>query len=324
MTVDSAPLVSVIIIFFNRQAFIQEAIQSVFTQTYDHWELLLVDDGSTDGSSAIARQYAQQHPEKVRYFEHDHHQNRGISATRNLGLQHVLGDWISFLDADDIWLPQKLEQQLAVAAQNPTAGMICGPTEYWYSWTDNPHHRQKDQLRELLVDAPRLYEAPLLLTKLVQQKAQTPATCSVLIRRSALKQVGGFVEDFCGMYDDQVFFSKIYLHIPVFVDRHCWDRYRQHPESICAQEIKAGRYHPFKPNPARKTFLVWLETYLLQQNVQDPKVFQALNRALWPYRHPRLGKAIFEVLHWLDRINDRMVQPLLRPFRGRSHPSEVA
>ncbi|TMA78856.1 MAG: glycosyltransferase [Deltaproteobacteria bacterium] len=63
--VSNKPLVSVVIIFLNAERFIQEAIESVFAQTYDHWELLLVDDGSSDGSTAIARRYAERHPEKV-------------------------------------------------------------------------------------------------------------------------------------------------------------------------------------------------------------------------------------------------------------------
>ncbi len=82
----SKPLISCIIIFFNAgDKFFIEAIQSVFAQTYENWELLLVDDGSTDGSTDIAISYTQKYPEKVFYLEHEGHQNRGMSATRNLG-----------------------------------------------------------------------------------------------------------------------------------------------------------------------------------------------------------------------------------------------
>src|SRR6187431_518610 len=77
------PLVTVIIVFLNAEKFIDEAIASVFAQSYSPWELLLVDDGSTDRSTAIARRYAQRHPNKVRYLEHSGHRNRGISASQN-------------------------------------------------------------------------------------------------------------------------------------------------------------------------------------------------------------------------------------------------
>src|SRR5919202_2999091 len=107
-------LVSVVVPFWNDKKFIQETIESVFAQTYENWELLLVDDGSTDGSTQIALRYAEQYPEKVRYLEHPGHQNRGMSAARNLGISHAKGAYIGFLDADDVWLPYKLEQQVAI------------------------------------------------------------------------------------------------------------------------------------------------------------------------------------------------------------------
>ena len=89
----SKPLVSGIIIFLAEQ-FIQSAIENVFAQTYEQWELLLVDDGSTDGSTEIAQRYAAQNPEKVRYLEHDGHENRGMSAARNLGISNAKGEYI--------------------------------------------------------------------------------------------------------------------------------------------------------------------------------------------------------------------------------------
>src|SRR5262245_63910942 len=76
------PIVSCIIIFYNAERFIQEAIDSVFAQTYCNWELLLVDDGSVDRSSEIARRIAEMHPERVRVVEHEGRCNRGMSADR--------------------------------------------------------------------------------------------------------------------------------------------------------------------------------------------------------------------------------------------------
>src|SRR6266566_8733383 len=124
-------------IFLNAERFIEEAIESVFGQTYDDWELLLVDDGSKDGSTEIARRYAEEHSKRVRYFEHAGHQNRGMSASRNLGIRRSRGEFIGFLDADDVWLPHKLEQQLAILKAYPEAAMVYGPIQWWYSWTGN-------------------------------------------------------------------------------------------------------------------------------------------------------------------------------------------
>src|SRR5918994_2063107 len=100
-------LVSCIVIFLDEERFIEEAIKSVFAQTYENWELLLVDDGSTDGSTQIALRYAERHPGKVRYLEHPGHQNRGMSASRNLGISQAKGEYVALLDADDVWLPHK-------------------------------------------------------------------------------------------------------------------------------------------------------------------------------------------------------------------------
>src|SRR3990172_11731590 len=122
------PLVSVIIIFYNEERFIEEALECVFAQTYTNWELLLVDDGTTDNSTAIAQRYAEKYPEKVYYLEHPGHQNRGMSATRNLVIANAKGEFIAFLDADDVWLPHKLERQLAIIESQPDAAMVYGPT----------------------------------------------------------------------------------------------------------------------------------------------------------------------------------------------------
>src|SRR5215207_11709928 len=105
-------LVSSVMIFLNAEKFIEEAIESVFAQTYDNSELLLVDDGSTDDSTQIALRYAERDPEKVRYLEHPGHRNRGMSASRNLGVSHAEGEYVAFLDADDVWLPYKLQRQV--------------------------------------------------------------------------------------------------------------------------------------------------------------------------------------------------------------------
>ncbi|BAZ29618.1 family 2 glycosyl transferase [Cylindrospermum sp. NIES-4074] len=281
-------LVSAIIIFLNAEKFIQEAIESVFAQTHENWELLLVDDGSSDGSTAIALRYAQKYPEKVRYLEHEHHQNRGMSATRNLGIHNAKGEYIALLDADDVWLPQKLEKQLAILESHPQATVVFGQTQLWYSWTGNPQDSNRDSIRKLKIPGDGLFYPPKLLALLLLRKVNTPATCSVLIRRQLFAEIGGFEEVFRGMYEDQAFFAKIYLQAPVFVENNYWDKYRQHPDSACNVAQKTKEYHPFKAHPAQLTFLNWMSEYLSKKEVKDTEVWQALQIALWPYRHPFL------------------------------------
>ena len=114
-------LVSVVIIFFNEERFLAEAVASVYAQTYHDWELLLVDDGSSDRSSEIARGYVERDPARVRYLQHPGHVNRGQGAARNLGVRAAQGEWVAFLDGDDVWLPERLERSVALALAHAEA-----------------------------------------------------------------------------------------------------------------------------------------------------------------------------------------------------------
>lgn len=314
--INQKPLVSCIIIFLNAgEKFFVEAIESVFAQTYDNWELLLADDGSTDESTSIALQYTQQYPDKVRYLEHEEHQNRGMSATRNLGICHAKGEYIALLDADDIWLPQKLEQQVAILAARPEAGMVYSSTLMWFSWAGNPEDAKRDRQRILGVKPDTLIKPPILLKLFLKSKAETPGTCSVLIRRKLVQEVGGFEESFRGMFEDKAFFAKVCLKASVFVESGCWDRYRQHTKSSCYVAQASAQYNPLKPNSTHLTFLTWLEKYLCEKGYQDTEIWQALNQALWPYQHPRmflLSQFFQDVAQPLTRSIKKIVKFILR------------
>src|SRR5262245_40545666 len=180
---NNKPLVSIIIPFLNARKFITEAIESVFAQTYDNWELLLVDDGSTDGSTEIAWRYFEHHPGMVHFLEHEGHQNRGACASRNLGLRHARGEYIALLDADDVWLPHKLKQQVVILSMYPEAGMVYGASQYWHSWTGCLEDIQRDYVLAFGVEPNNLVKPPMLLTLLLQSKAPTPCPSDILIRR---------------------------------------------------------------------------------------------------------------------------------------------
>ena len=275
------PLVSAIIIFLNAAQFIREAIESVFAQTYDHWELLLVDDGSTDGSTDIALRYVHHYPRRVCYLEHPGHQNRGMSAARNLGIRHARGAYIAFVDADDVWLPSKLAQQVAVLDSQPEAGMVYAPTLYWYSWTGNPEDRARDYVPACALEPSTLVKPPRLLTLFLREAAKPPGTCSVLLRREVIAEVGGFVEDFRGLYEDQAFFAKVCLRVSVFMVGEYSARYRQHPDSCCAIAAHTGAQ-----DAAELQYLHWLADYVSRQVGKDGEAWVVLEQLLWPYRHP--------------------------------------
>jgi len=289
---DVTPLVSVVTIFFNAARFLEEAIRSVFAQSYARWELILVDDGSSDGSSGIARRWAAGHPGRVRYVEHPDHVNRGMSASRNAGVAHAHGEYIAFLDADDVYLPEKLERQVAILRARPEVDVVYGASMYWYGWTGREEDHRRDLVRWRGIEPGTLVHPPLLVERFLRGQAQTPATCGVLLRREAVERVGGFEESFRGIFEDQAFFFKIALTARVFAEEGCWDRYRQHPDSMC-QVLRARReWHPVAPSPAKQAFLAWLGDYLRGQRVTDPKVWRAYDRKMFPYRHPRAYAAL--------------------------------
>ncbi|BAZ09730.1 family 2 glycosyl transferase [Calothrix sp. NIES-4071] len=279
------PLVSVITPFLNAEKFFEEAIESVIAQTYNNWELLLVDDGSTDASTLIAKRYAQQYPNQIHYLEHPNHQNQGKSVSRNLGIDKAKGEYIALLDADDVFLPQKLEKQVAILETQPQAAMVYGPTQYWYSWTGS-QDSQRDFLGKLGVKPDTLFDPPTLLTLFLKDGGIVPCTCGLLARLEVVRALGAFEEAIQHMYEDQVFIAKICLQSPVFVESGCWDKYRQHPDSSSYIAIRTGEYHPRKPNPARRAFLIWLVDYLSEQGIKDAELWRFLNKQLRPYRYP--------------------------------------
>ncbi|HYE35255.1 glycosyltransferase family A protein [Methylocaldum sp.] len=303
---STTPLVSAITIFLNAEEFLEQAIQSVLAQTYSNWELLLVDDGSTDGSTAIAQQYARRYPNRMHYLEHEGHRNRGMSASRNLGVRKASGDLIALLDADDLWLPQKLEKQVAILQSHPEVGMVYGSTFMWYGWTGKAEDALSDRRRKLGVAMDRIVKPPDLAVLCLQGEAETPGTCSVLMRRSLVEGVGGFEESFRSMFEDQAFFTKVFLSAAVFVESGCWDRYRQHSKSSCYVAQGDGRYDPVGPNASQRIFLEWLERYLREKDVGDPEVSRALRTALLPYRQPgvHLVKQLFRRSSWRCAVRD--------------------
>jgi glycosyltransferase involved in cell wall biosynthesis len=111
------PLVSVIIPTFNRGYIITDAIESVFSQTYKNYEIIVVDDGSSDNT----REILEPHMDRILYF---YQENGGQSSARNLGIKNSRGKYIAFLDADDLWMPEKLKTQIEVLEKNPNIGMI--------------------------------------------------------------------------------------------------------------------------------------------------------------------------------------------------------
>ena len=166
------PAVSVIIPTYNRRELVREAIASVLAQTYSDVELIVVDDGSDDGTAEVVQEFA-----RVRYV---YQPNRGVSAARNHGVALSSGALLAFLDSDDLWQPRKLESQVAFFTAHPQA-LICQTEEIWlrHGVRVNPHNKHRKPAGDIFARSLELC--------LVSPSA-------VMLRRELFKQAGGFDE----------------------------------------------------------------------------------------------------------------------------------
>jgi glycosyltransferase involved in cell wall biosynthesis len=192
------PLVSVVIPTFNRAGMLQEAIDSVLDQKSKDFELIVVDDGSTDGTCHILNRYKQ----RLRAV---YQPNQGVSAARNTGIRMARGPWIAFLDSDDLWLPEKLSVQVDFFQSYPEA-LICQTEETWIRKKIRVNPGKRHQKRSGMI-----YEPSLELC-LVSPSA-------VMIKKELFDLVGFFDEDLpaCEDYD---LWLRISARFPVhLIDR---------------------------------------------------------------------------------------------------------
>ncbi|MEX1238225.1 MAG: glycosyltransferase family 2 protein [Cyclobacteriaceae bacterium] len=295
------PLVSVVLCFFNEKLFLEEAIESVFSQTHGRWELLLVDDGSTDESSEIALKYASKFPDRVTYIEHIYHQNKGLSASRNAGIKRSKGAYVAFLDADDVWLPNKLRFQLDIFKEHPEVTVALEASLYWNSWKDN---KQEDTLIQV-GSSEGVYRAPQLMLALYPLgNGAAPCPSGMMAQRAALRR-SVFEELFRGilqMYEDHAFLCKVYLKETVYVSAACHNKYRQRPSSLVATVHESGNYHK-----VRSYYLYWFRDYLHSQPVRYRAVERLLRKAQMPYREPVLYKITVDLPQLARKIIIRML-----------------
>ena len=161
------PRVSVLIPCYNAGWYLAAALDSVLAQTYQNFEIIVVDDGSEDNSAAVAARYPQ-----VRYFHNTH---SGISVTRNLAISKARGEILVFLDADDLWVPDKLEKQIAYLDSHPECQLVYTLVQNFFD--GNPE--AMTQRQEQLLNANR---------------DNCLVTCC--IRRSLYETYGGYREDY--------------------------------------------------------------------------------------------------------------------------------
>lgn len=210
-----SPKVSVIIPAYNCARYIAEAIDSVLAQTYQDFEIIVVDDESTDGTGEVVRRYA----DRVRYIRQD---NRGPSGAKNTGIQAARGEYISTLDGDDLWLPQRLEKLVPLLDQQPELGFVYGDC---YRIDETPDRIQPRTAFEIHGGARRGW----VLERLVM--VNFVPSQSVLIRRRALDVVGLFDESY-RIGEDWDLWLRLAARYPVDFISDVVAMRRQHTQNI--------------------------------------------------------------------------------------------
>lgn len=303
MMETNSPLVSVVLPFYNEEAFLAETIDSVLAQTYQKLELLLVDDNGSEKCTQMAKAYAAQWPLKIRYIAHENNANKGPAASRNLGVHSANGELVAFVDADDVWLPTKLEEQVRIFLNWPEIAMVVETSRYWYSW-ENPNHPDKD----ISVGAPpdQRYTPPALALQLYPlASGDAPCPSSIVMTKAALQRIGGFEESFvgfCQAYEDQAFLSKIYLQEVVYISSACNNLYRQRNGSAMHRMLAGGNYEK-----ARHHFLNWLKNYMEEKNCHHPAVEKLLGEALQKSRRINETSLFYKVYNRLARVKRFLV-----------------
>jgi glycosyltransferase involved in cell wall biosynthesis len=219
-------MVSVIIPAFNSEKYISQAIESVLNQTYQNFELIIVNDGSTDRTEEIIQNYLNGHL-------YIYQKNKGVAAARNTGISASKGEYIAFLDSDDIWLPKKLELQVHYLTMHLDTDLV---------YADYSTFNDRGILEENLTLARQLprpcgYIFHTLLFKCFFQ------TSTVMIRRNVLDKVG--------MFDEQFFVGEDYdLWLRISAEHRIGylpevvAKYRQHSPSITARDLPT--YKPWE------------------------------------------------------------------------------
>ncbi|MEL6447894.1 MAG: glycosyltransferase [Pseudomonadota bacterium] len=268
------PRVSVIIPCYNRGDYIAETVDSVFGQTLRDIELICVDDGSTDQTRAILEGYG----DRLTLLEHPGRVNKGQSAAINLGLAHAEGEFIAVLDSDDLWLPEKLEEQVAYLDAHPETDIVYGNGEaidgsgrHLYRIYETGHVERND-VADLLLDCYFLLPN------------------NALVRSRLYDEAGGFDESLRAAQDHDMAIRLAERGNVAYLDR-CWFRYRRHPDSISHRNADlrwrngfrildaAARRYPYPRSVLRRRRAV-LHFRLAQCRVEQGRYLRAAAHAL--------------------------------------------
>jgi glycosyltransferase involved in cell wall biosynthesis len=289
------PLISVIIPAYNAASFIEETLRSVQAQTYGNLEILVVDDGSSDETWKIIELFSKKDP---RIVPIKHEVNAGLAATRNTALKQAQGELIAFLDADDVWLPEKTSRQADLFRLQPHVNLTF--TNY-YLWDGT-----KDV--GLRYNKPKDFSTDNLHVKIIYACPFAPS--SVMVRHDFLRRVGGFDPSFPGVEDWDLWLRMADTGMESKCVREPMFRYRLHPGNMSKNTIKMseGSVRVLEKNRDASRIPSNLRHYRRSLRIARSNLLLARARQFLETNPDRVSPAIFEA--W--RANPRQIKWLLR------------
>ena len=318
--VSSSPLrISVLIPTYNCRALVGRAIRSALEQTFPPWEVVVVDDGSTDGTGELVRS---EFGDRINYR---YQENGGEGAARNTGIRMCSGDWIALLDADDWWEREKLELQAAQVRNHPEAGIVvCGAAI---------HGLDSDKARKMRIPAPFTRE---VLRELLKTRTVFPPG-TAMVRRDVFAQVGGFTEGLPLGADREMWSRVVAQYDPAGMDRPLL-HITELPTSMSSDPDRIVRFGLRVNRMVMKTlgdhsFLGrcrdWLTlrradarmllsaTYLYRDQNQTRKASQTARRVLlqWPFCGPRVYRLALRL--WLSTVRGERNETAVDELRER-------
>ena len=217
--------ISVVIPTYNRSQMVKRAVQSVLSQTYQSFELLVVDDGSTESLSEVERLVSQT---PHRFLRKSH---GGVASARNFGAHASRGKWLAFLDSDDVWLPDKLLKQRQFFSERPKC-VISQCREIWFR-----HGRRVNPAKHLMMQSGDIF------LKSLQMCAISPS--SVMLLKECFEEFNGFDEHLPVCEDYDLWLRITARHSVGIVDEYLVEKFAGHADQLSCSRPAMDRYRVF-------------------------------------------------------------------------------
>lgn len=220
---DNLPLVSIILPAYNCAAFLPHSIGSILAQTYNSYEIIVIDDGSTDNTKEVLEPFSQ----RIKYIQFE--QNRGLPIARNAGIRSAQGKYIAFIDADDLWLPEKLQTDVGYFQQHPEVSMVFSKHINIDDRGCELNGSTKKQLPSGNIFIQLFYEQNFIISS------------SVVVRKEVFETTGLFDEQLVNCQDWDMWL-RIAFHFKVAGINTPLVKYRHNPHSLSKNRNNVLKY----------------------------------------------------------------------------------